>query len=251
MKYKRCGLYEDHLEMQEKIGVEFANDKYRSLYNLPYNKFIVQLIKSEGDILNSSIQTVTSFIADCGNLEDIMGISGMLDKMSKDGKLIDVNANTVEVRKRVHYIFTEKIKELIGRGILIEEEVSSKVTEAAFFRISALVYCDTLEGLSQEQDRDQQKKQSSSTKKSASGAWWIVLVCFIIQNVFQIGRESPTTIVEYGLVCAYSVGVMIPCFVPSLIITILVRLATGKWLSSRKFAYGVIGVFIVSLIGSL
>ena len=119
---------------QENEGRDgFVNDKYFSLYNLPYDEFIFQLINLESDILNSSIQVVTTFIGKHGNLEDIIGITGMLDKMSKDKNIVALNINTGEIRRRVDFIFTEKIKELIERAYIIDADVPSEITEAAFF----------------------------------------------------------------------------------------------------------------------
>lgn len=125
----------------------FLNDKYRELYVLPYNHFIVQLIKREDDILTNSNMIISDYISSIGSFEDIHGIQNWIDKLSKDKVNLGRTSSTLEIRNKVQNLFCGKLAELMRNGFLASTVIPHRVIEAVFFKVSANIYCETIEKL--------------------------------------------------------------------------------------------------------
>ena len=85
-------------------------------------------------------------------------------------------------------------------------------------------------------------------KRNSINVWYFVIVAFVMQLVFELGRGNPKNYEDYGYIFGRTIGLIGFCFIAPLVVSIIVRLFTGKWLSGKKFAYGVLGVFIFSFI---
>lgn len=138
----------------------FLNDKYRNIYNLPYNHFVVQLIKSENNIIEDSNCVISDFISQIGNPEGITGIHNWIDKLSMDEVNINRTSPTIEIRNKVQNFFCGKLSELMNQNLLIETVIPHKVIEAVFFKVSANVYCDVIDKLAKQKDGNILNKDS-------------------------------------------------------------------------------------------
>lgn len=140
----------------------FLTDKYRDLYDLPYNYFIVQLIKSENDILNKSNYAISDYITKIGNQEDLIGIHNWIDKLSKDEININRTSPTIEVRNKIQTLFCGKLADLMNKGFLIKTTIPHNVIESVFFKVSVNIYTDTILKLS-EQNKEKKKSGCMSS----------------------------------------------------------------------------------------
>ena len=200
--YDECFLIviykiQEELESKKTGEKSFLNDKYKSLYDLTYNRFIVQLVKKEDNILNDSIQTITSFIGEHGSLEDAIGVCNWLDEFSKDFNTINVNDSALEVRNTIYSVFANKINSLMDRGYITKTNIPSEVLEAAFYRVSANIYCEMIDRLTNQIEKKEEgsgannnisdnspKNTNASISKTASYIL-ATLSCIILFFIYQ------------------------------------------------------------------
>ena len=219
-------------------------DIFASLYNTKYDYFVRHIVKRKDNelILRESNQKISGFIVEMGfDMDDLMGIQRWLDGFSGDPNVYNLNNKTIEVRKATERIFRKQINRIYKLRYKTKDKttIPDEIFEAVFLRNSIevglrVLFPGVLENNS----------VCVSKKRKSFNPWWLVLFAFLLQMVYQNGKEQPSTFEGYGHAFGYAFGIMAVCFIVPSLISVVVRLITGKWLSSKKFAYGVMGAFI-------
>lgn len=81
--------------------------------------------------------------------------------------------------------------------------------------------------------------------------WIFIYIVFALKVFLQIGIDNPLTFRDFMLSLAECLGYTFGAFLPAFFIAVIGRILSGKYVSSKTFAYMVLGVLIVSLINSI
>lgn len=94
-------------------------------------------------------------------------------------------------------------------------------------------------------------KQESKWRFLSEKEWIFIYIIFALKLFLQIGVDNPLTFRDLTLSIAECLGFAFGAFLPALFVTFISRIFFGKYLNRKTFAYIVLVVFILGLIGNI
>ncbi len=238
------------------------------LLEVNYGEYCLNIISRENgeELLKSANQLLSGYLTDKA-IDPISGINGIfkwVEGLRNDISVCDLSKKAKDVRVDIHmvfYRFTDKFK---AGGYIFDNAIHDpNAADAVFMIISINIACDIMIEL---KDKGAQKKKiiqkdkttdiKPSTKKHFNNidnwkkVWGSILIMFLFQAFYEVGSNNPGDSVEFAHSIGRALGLIGICLIPSVGITLICRIFTGKWLNIIKFGYGVWGLFILWMMGN-